>query len=149
MTSKHTLLRFILLAGLFVASALILADSLAQKQEKKLPEETALIQSLNGEALFQAYCASCHGTDAKGGGPTASSLKTKPLDLTRITQRNVGQFPSDRIQQIIAGSDSIPAHGSRTMPVWGPIFGQIAWDQDLGRVRIHNLAKYLESLQQK
>jgi hypothetical protein len=35
------------------------------------------------------------------------------------------------------------------MPVWGPIFSQVAWDQDLGRMRVYNLAKYLEALQSK
>jgi hypothetical protein len=33
------------------------------------------------------------------------------------------------------------------MPVWEPIFSQVGQDQDLGRVRIDNLARYLENLQ--
>jgi len=40
-------------------------------------------------------------------------------------------------------------HGTREMPVWGPIFSQVDRDQDLGRVRIDNLARYLASLQTK
>jgi hypothetical protein len=40
-------------------------------------------------------------------------------------------------------------HRTREMPVWGPIFSQVDRDQDLGRVRIDNLARYLESLQTK
>jgi hypothetical protein len=40
-------------------------------------------------------------------------------------------------------------HGTREMPVCGPIFSQVDRDQDLGRVRIDNLARYLESLQTK
>lgn len=103
-----------------------------------------------GDKLFRAYCASCHGVDAKGGGPAASSLKKLVPDLTRISQRNGGKFPLDRIQTTISGEDlGTSAHGSRAMPVWGPIFSQIAWDQDLGRVRVYNLAKYLESLQRR
>jgi hypothetical protein len=71
-------------------------------------------------------------------------------DLTRIRQRNANTFPSVRVGEIISGEEfSTAAHGSREMPIWGPIFGQIAWDQDLGKVRIHNLARYLESLQRK
>jgi len=35
------------------------------------------------------------------------------------------------------------------MPVWGPIFSQIVWDQDLGQIRVYNLAKYLEKMQGK
>jgi mono/diheme cytochrome c family protein len=100
--------------------------------------------------LFRAYCAVCHGIDGKGGGPAASALKGTVPDLTRISQRNGNNFPSVRVQKIISGEETATsAHGSRKMPIWGPIFGQIAWDQDLGKVRIHNLARYLESLQQK
>jgi hypothetical protein len=55
-----------------------------------------------------------------------------------------------RVQKIISGEDvGTAAHGVREMPIWGPIFGQIAWDQDLGNVRIYNLAKYIESLQRR
>ena len=34
------------------------------------------------------------------------------------------------------------------MPIWGPIFSQVIWDQDLGRMRIHNLSTYIRRLQQ-
>ena len=115
-----------------------------------LPEERQLIESLDGRLLFRAYCASCHGEDAKGNGPVAASLKKTPSDLTRISQRNGGTFPLIRVQQTISGENSpTAAHGSREMPIWGPVFGQIAWDQDLGQVRIYNLAKYIESLQER
>ena len=121
-----------------------------QDDQYMLPEERQLIESLDGPSLFQAYCATCHGSGARGNGPTASALKTAPPDLTRISERNGGKFPFTRVEKIISGEDLNPAsHGSREMPIWGPIFGQIAWDQDLGSVRIYRLTKYLESLQQK
>jgi hypothetical protein len=54
----------------------------------------------------------------------------------------------EHVERVISGEEQLTAaHGSREMPLWGPIFSQIAWDQDLGRVRVHNLAKYLESIQ--
>ena len=78
----------------------------------------------------------------------AKSLKSKTPDLTQIAAHNGGKFPLTRIQRIISGQEQTPAgHGTREMPVWGPIFSQIAWDQDLGRIRVYNLAKYIESLQ--
>ena len=121
-----------------------------QSGDKRSPEEARLIESLEGPALFQAYCAPCHGKDGKGGGPVASELKVTIPDLTRISQKTDGKFPSDRVQRIISGDEpGMAAHGSREMPTWGPIFNQIAWDQDLGRLCIYNLTKYLESLQQK
>ena len=80
----------------------------------------------------------------------AKSLKVTPADLTRVAIRNGGTFPMERIQRIISGQQSMPAgHGTREMPVWGPIFSQIAWDQDLGRVRVSNVARYIEGMQAK
>ena len=78
----------------------------------------------------------------------ARSLKTAPPDLTRIAARHGGVYPTARVERIISGEDQLPGgHGTRPMPVWGPIFSQIAWDQDLGRLRIHNLAAYLGRIQ--
>jgi hypothetical protein len=80
----------------------------------------------------------------------AKSLKTAPSDLTRISARNNGMFPIAKVRRIIGGEEPLAAgHGTRDMPVWGPIFSQVAWDQDLGRVRVDNLARYLETLQAK
>jgi mono/diheme cytochrome c family protein len=113
-------------------------------------ETTRLIDSLEGPALYKAYCAVCHGANAKGTGPMAIALKAPPSDLTRIAARNGGVFPTVRVERIISGEEPIPGgHGTGTMPVWGPIFSQIAWDQDLGRVRIHNLANYLGKIQER
>jgi mono/diheme cytochrome c family protein len=114
------------------------------------PETVRLIHSVEGPALYKAYCAVCHGSDGKSGGPMAPSLKVRPADLTRISARAGGKFPLSRIERIISGEEPLPAgHGTREMPVWGPIFSQIAWDQDLGRVRVDNLARYLKELQVK
>jgi len=139
--------------GAIIALVAILTDTALpnnEQQDDVTAEREHLIQSLNGGILFRAYCAVCHGVDAKGNGPAAPSLKKSPADLTRISQRNGGTFPMVRVQKIISGEDvRTAAHGDREMPIWGPIFGQIAWDQDLGNVRIYNLAKHLESLQQK
>lgn len=107
-----------------------------------------LIESLEGRDLFRAYCAACHGADAHGGGPAAASLKTKPPDLTRIAERRGGVFSLSGVERFIAGEESAAAtHGQREMPIWGPILSQVQRDRDLGKVRIRNLARYLESLQ--
>jgi mono/diheme cytochrome c family protein len=122
----------------------------AAAQQTQHPETVRLIESLQGAALFKAYCAVCHGADGKGGGPMAGSLKSKPADLTHLASRNRGQFPTARVEKIISGDEGVPGgHGSREMPIWGPIFSQIAWDTDLGLVRINNLAKYIEQMQAK
>jgi len=137
-------------SGLRVGLFLVVLSGSAQTQKPQPSESTRLIDSIQGPALYDAHCAVCHGKDGKGGGPMAKSLKVAPPDLTRITRRNGGKFPMARIQRIISGEEPQPAgHGPREMPVWGPIFSQIAWDQDLGRVRVDNLARYLEGIQTK
>lgn len=121
-----------------------------QADKQASADSIRLIDSIQGPNLYKAYCAVCHGPDAKGHGPMAVFLKTAPSDLTRISSRNGGMFPLAKVRRIIAGEDPLPGgHGTRQMPIWGPIFSQVAWDQDLGRVRIDNLARYLETLQVK
>ena len=135
-----------IIAGAFLA----LAVGAAQKRPLQTPQEKQLLDSFKGPELFKAYCATCHGKDAKGGGPMAASLRIAPPDLTRIAVRNGGVFPFLQVQKIISGEQQPPAtHGTREMPVWGPIFSEVTWDQDLGRVRIYGLAMYLEAIQVK
>jgi mono/diheme cytochrome c family protein len=120
-----------------------------QVQTQPGKQTEPLIGSLKGSDLFRAYCAPCHGDDAKGNGPVAPALNAKPTDLTTIASRNGGVFPGQRVRDIIAGENIVLAHGSREMPIWGPIFHQVEWDRDLGNVRLQNVVKYVESIQKK
>lgn len=92
----------------------------------------------SGPNLYRDYCASCHGEDAKGAGTVADSLRMRPSDLTTLKSRNGGTFPSFRLRSMLDGSDELPVHGSRRMPVWGP---------GLGPDRTRALILYLEKLQ--
>ncbi|OFV95873.1 MAG: hypothetical protein A3F68_01025 [Acidobacteria bacterium RIFCSPLOWO2_12_FULL_54_10] len=140
----------VMIAAMMIGVSWTTRSSQENPLENRMEEEENLIQSMNGRTLFMAYCATCHGADARGNGPVAPALKTQPPDLTLISKRNNGKFPQEQVQRKISGEDeSVTAHGSREMPVWGPIFGKIAWDQDLGNLRIYNITKYIESLQQK
>src|SRR5271157_5820408 len=103
----------------------------------------------SGKEMYMAYCASCHGADGKGNGPAAAALKTQPTDLTQIAAKNGGTFPDAHIAQIIKGDSSTAAHGSKEMPVWGPMFLEIGHDTAQVQLRIRNLTKYLASIQQK
>ncbi len=38
--------------------------------------------SITGQKLFEDHCASCHGLDGKGDGPSAEGQSKKPADLT-------------------------------------------------------------------
>jgi mono/diheme cytochrome c family protein len=120
---------------------------LASWTQRAGPPKEGLIASIQGPALYKTYCAACHGPEAKGNGPVASTLKIPPADLTRISTRNGGTFPLMRIERIISGEEERRGHGA--MPAWGPVFSEVGRDQDLGRVRIDNLARYLREIQAK
>ena len=104
----------------------------------------------SGKGMYLAYCASCHGKDGKGAGPAASAVKIAPVDLTVLAARNGGIFPENHVAQTIRGDSNTPSHGSKDMPVWGPIFGAIGTKSDgVVQLRVRNLTKYIESLQEK
>jgi len=106
-----------------------------------------------GREEFATHCASCHGMDARGGGPVAASLRTAPADLTRIAARRGGDYPADEIAAWIDGRLAPGAHGTREMPVWGARLADglppEPLTQDLVRGRIVTLVEYLESIQVK
>lgn len=131
-----------LIVALFVADA-----AASQTSPQSAQPYQQLIRSTAGPSLFRAYCASCHGSDAKGHGPAAEALRKKPPDLTMLAKNNAGQFPERRIRAVIMGEDAIASHGGREMPIWGPIFHQVEADVDKGNVRLDNLTTYLESIQ--
>ena len=104
--------------------------------------------SLVGADTYAFYCAPCHGKDGKGRGPVAEALKTLPADLTKLSARNGGTFPRDRVRAFVtAGERAIPAHGSLEMPVWGPTFRALDPNDKVVNVRIFNVVGYLESIQ--
>lgn len=104
----------------------------------------------SGKEMFNAYCASCHGTDAKGDGPAAPALKMPTTNLTTLAAKNGGTFPAAHVAAVIQGDAMTPAHGSKEMPVWGPIFMSIGGHSKADvQLRIRNLTSYLESLQVK
>ena len=140
--------QWVILLAMVVASAFV---SLAQETKSSVKHEPAAMTSpASGKEMFVSYCAACHGKDAKGDGPAAGALKQAPADLTRLAQRNGGKYPADKVTSILRGENSLMAHGDQEMPVWGPVF----WSMSQGheeqvQLRIANLNKYLQSLQEK
>lgn len=124
------------------------APQVAKPEIKHVP--AAYTTPTSGAEMYNSYCASCHGVDGKGDGPAAPALKMAATNLTTLSQKNGGMFPAAHVAAEIQGSDMTPAHGSKDMPVWGPIFmtmgGHSAAQTQL---RIRNLTKYLESIQGK
>jgi mono/diheme cytochrome c family protein len=138
----------IMVVAMFV---LALAGTLTGQEKPKIVMKTAPDVDVNDPAaMFQAYCAACHGKQGKGDGPAAAALKAVPADLTRINARNGGKFPTVKVRRYIEGLDEISAHGSRDMPVWGQVFRGVATGGQAGiQLRVEALTKYLESIQQQ
>ena len=90
--------------------------------------------------LYRHYCASCHGISGHGDGPVAAALKVQTPDLTHIAQRHRSTFPIGDVRVTIDGRENLPAHGTRTMPVWG---------QQLDEPAISRLLAYLQSVQDR
>ena len=120
-----------------------------------------------GKAEFESSCASCHGADARGKGPVSDQLKIPPPDLTTLAKNNNGVFPTNAVYETIYGLKTIPAHGTREMPIWGERFNPIiklphivdpsydVLDPSRGlrevvvRTRILTVVDYLNRIQQK
>ena len=131
------------------ANALAVSQG-AQPQIKQAPARYTSPSS--GKEMYMAYCASCHGQDGEGNGPAAAALKTHPTNLTILAAKNGGKFPEVHVVAVIKGDNLTPAHGNKAMPVWGPVFLSMSTsphDEAQEQMRLRNLTKYIESIQQK
>lgn len=127
---------------------LIPAVATAQPTVKREPARPT--GAVEGVALYNAYCAVCHGKDGKGAGPAAPALKMPVPDLTTLATRNSGQYDAAAVEASITGKGRpMAAHGSEEMPIWGPIFQGMSHDAALTTLRIKNLVTYIEEMQQK
>jgi mono/diheme cytochrome c family protein len=123
-----------------VATALAASVAQAQRRVEKVPIQSTPIKAT---VMYDEYCAVCHGREAKGDGPYAADLKTRPADLTRISARNGGVFQPVKVARYIDGLDETP--GSRDMPLWRGLFKSL--DSRLASVRTHALVEHLKTLQ--
>jgi mono/diheme cytochrome c family protein len=132
---------------------ILLFSALASSQQPGAETKTTAptkTEPVSGKQLYVSYCAMCHGADAKGGGPFSPQLKVWPPDLTQLAKKNNGTYPSMRVAEAIDGEFGKAAHGSREMPIWGPVFRSMAHGHsDSAQLRINSIVKYLETLQQK
>jgi len=72
-----------------------------------------------GKHEYESKCAVCHGLEGRGNGAMAAVLKTRVSNLTYLSKNNNGVFPVQRLYEIIDGTEVLPAHGTREMPIWG------------------------------
>ncbi|MGB5392587.1 MAG: cytochrome c [Thermoanaerobaculia bacterium] len=104
-----------------------------------------------GRFLFRVHCQSCHGPQGRGDGVMRQVLAVAPSDLTTISKRNDGSFPTHLVIETIDGRRHLPAHGAREMPVWGITFQTLDLDTNQEpevERRIRDLVHYIESIQE-
>jgi len=138
-----------------VTAAVAVGAGYARQGDVKTPETKVVIpvaktRAVDGKQMYVSYCAPCHGTDGRGGGPVAPELKQPPTDLTLLSRNNGGKFPTSHVVAVIDYGVKVPSHGTAQMPVWGPILGKM----DQGSLqekamRISNLTRHIEGMQAK
>ena len=134
-------------------ATIITSAAQAQGAAHNKAEGAALTQvdPAYGHDLFVYYCASCHGRDGRGGGPAAPSLKISPPDLTLMTARYGGMFPTTLVTELLTSGnrDWPPSHGSKDMPVWGRILRPSGGSDAAAHVRVDSLVSYLKTIQRR
>jgi mono/diheme cytochrome c family protein len=145
-----------MLKGLFwagLAAAIVAGVGYANQSVAKtviIPVSKASVN--NGKQMYVNYCAPCHGVEGKGNGPAAAALKTQPTDLAALSRNHGGKFPSTHIASVLEFGAANPSHGRAEMPVWGPMLGSVDTatnDANVRALRISNLSRYLQTLQEK
>ena len=124
----------------------VLAPAAGAQELKREPIKP--MAGVTGSESFREYCTVCHGIGGRGDGPAAKALKTPPADLTQLTARHDGKYPEALVRTTIMGEQALAAHGTREMPMWGPVFRSVDSPQ-VTELRVHNLVEYLRSIQQK
>jgi mono/diheme cytochrome c family protein len=131
----------LLLLVVFIPAFLLIAAQ-AEAQVAGVP--------IKGAEIYENYCAACHGNDGRGHGPASTAMRHTVPDLTRLQRQNKGVFPAEYVRKVVAGDIAgITAQGKREMPVFGPVFHAVAWDRDLGEVKLDMIVSYVASIQQK
>ena len=148
------LMLMLLATGLLVVAASEAAANSAPAPEGKQPGGISIEL---GKSDFRTYCAACHGVSGIGDGTVGEFMNITPADLTRLSWKNAGLFPRQKLIDVIDGRAEVRVHGLRDMPVWGDWFNAEAVSPDMTpeareevvRMRIDSLVNYIETLQVK
>jgi mono/diheme cytochrome c family protein len=139
-----------LIAVLLAAIAAPIA--MASAQEDEMASQT--VKVFKGKVTYRIYCSNCHGETGHGDGNLSELLSVRPADLTAIARNNGGDFPTELINQLVDGRETVPGHGLKEMPVWGDAFQkslQPSWteetDDDRARRKIAEVVAFVQSIQ--
>ncbi len=96
----------------------------------------------NGNTLFQANCATCHGPGGKGDGPVGKALNPPPRDFTegdfKFDTNGDGTPGSDTDLTVVIQQGAGAFGGSPLMAPWG----------HLPESDINDLVAYIRTLKQ-
>lgn len=105
----------------------------------------------SGQQMYTTYCAVCHGSTGVGNGPAAAALKIPPTNLTLLSEKNNGSFPSAHVSTVLQFGVENPAHGTAEMPIWGDLMMSLHPNSDSNVTEMHqrvaNLTNYLKQIQ--
>jgi len=144
------------LAGAAAVALAVLAGSCTSPGVRPAPPAAEVASGpeaiSRGREHYLTYCRNCHGTYGEGDGQLAALLKVSTPDLTGIAARNGGAYPARWVRDRIDGTESVPAHGDRFMPVWGvvldPARGAGGEEERVKVLRqLDEIVLYLESIQ--
>lgn len=143
--------------SLLLAAACAMAVPLAAAAQDRVPAGARPKVDF-GKVEFESTCATCHGVDGKGRGPTAPFLNRVAADLTGLAKANGGVLPVAAMYDVIAGEKTVAGHGSRDMPAWGQAYRiqageyyvDVPYDPEAYvRARILAVIEYIYRLQAK
>ncbi len=82
----------------------------------------------------------------------AKSLSMTPANLRKLGDKYGMPLPAHRIAELIDGRDTIRAHGTRDMPVWGERLYEVGegekGETGIGKV-IAKIIAYLDTIQDR
>jgi mono/diheme cytochrome c family protein len=103
-------------------SIVLYLQSLERGTENPSSEASASEPSpIFGELTFKLYCASCHGVSGRADAQPAREVLA-PADLTTLSRRHGGEFPTDWVRRVIDGRIETVGHTGVRMPPWGSLF---------------------------
>ena len=81
----------------------------------------AVDAQVDGQVVYEKWCAGCHGEDGAGGGPAANTMLPRPRDFTRalyqVRTTATGELPTDAdILKVI--NEGMPG---TAMPGWADV----------------------------
>jgi len=97
-----------------------------------LPASVWAADAAAGKALFEANCASCHGTSGKGDGPVGAALNPPPRDFTqgnfKFDADGDGTPGEDDDLKMVIKNGAMAYGGSALMAPWPTLSDQQVQD---------------------